>query len=48
VLQRVKDWKVFDLTETEHVHAGMLLNKLPDVKFTHVEEVIEALKKQQR
>lgn len=41
-------WKVFDLTETEHVHASMLLNKLPDVKFAHVEEVIEALKKQQR
>jgi hypothetical protein len=41
-------WKGFDLTETAHVHASMLLNKLADVKFAHVEEVIEALKKQQR
>ncbi len=41
-------WMVFDLTEIEHVHASMLLNKLPDVKFAHVEEVIEALRKQQR
>ena len=38
-------WKVFDLSETEHVHASILLKKLPDVKFAHVEEVIEALKK---
>lgn len=41
-------WKVFDLAEKEHVHASMLLNKLPDVKFADVEEVIGALKKQQR
>ncbi len=40
-------WKVFDLTETEHMHASILLNKLPDVEFAHVEEVIEALKKTQ-
>ncbi len=37
-------WKVFDLTETAHVHASTLLNNLPDVKFASVEEVIEALK----
>ncbi len=37
-------WKVFDLPETELVHASMLLNKLPEIKFAHVEEVIEALK----
>ncbi len=36
-------WKVFDLTETEHIHAGVLLEKLPDRKFGDVEEVIEAL-----
>lgn len=41
-------WKVFDLTKTEHIHASLLLNKLPDVKFAHVEEVIKALKKQKR
>jgi len=23
-------WKVFDLTENEHVHANLLLGKLPD------------------
>ncbi len=41
-------WKVFDLAETEHVHASTLLEKLPDVKYANVEEVIEALKKLQR
>jgi uncharacterized protein YecE (DUF72 family) len=33
-------WKVFDLTEKEHVHANLLLGKLPDKKYTSVEEVI--------
>ncbi|WAM22814.1 MAG: DUF72 domain-containing protein (plasmid) [Candidatus Methanoperedens sp.] len=33
-------WKVFDLTENEHVHASMLLEKLPDSKYSSVEEVI--------
>ena len=37
-------WKVFDLTETEHVHAGVMLEKLPERKFANVEEVIGALK----
>jgi hypothetical protein len=39
-------WKVFDLTETEHVHAGVLLQKLPERKFTGVEKVIGALYKE--
>ncbi|MCE8425376.1 MAG: DUF72 domain-containing protein [Candidatus Methanoperedens sp.] len=45
-LTEKQGWKVFDLTGTERVHASILLNKLPDVKFAHIEEVIEALKKQ--
>jgi uncharacterized protein YecE (DUF72 family) len=36
-------WKVFDLTETEHVHASIVLGKLPDRRFESVEEVIEIL-----
>jgi uncharacterized protein YecE (DUF72 family) len=37
-------WKVFDLTEKEHVHANLLLGKLPDKKYTNVEEVIGNLR----
>ena len=44
-LMENQGWKVFDLTGTRHEHASILLDKLPDVKFAHVEEVIEALKK---
>ena len=36
-------WKVFDLTKTEHIHTGVLLEKLPDRKFAGVDEVIDAL-----
>ena len=38
-------WKVFDLTEKEHVHTGMLLERMPDGKYANIEEVISALKK---
>nr|WAH99808.1 MAG: DUF72 domain-containing protein [Candidatus Methanoperedens sp.] len=37
-------WKVFDLTENEHVHANLLLGKLPDKKYASVEEVIGNLR----
>src|SRR5659263_38607 len=37
-------WKVFDLTEKEHVHANLLLGKLPDKKYTSVEDVIGNLR----
>jgi hypothetical protein len=37
-------WKVFDLTETEHVHASVLLGKLPAGKYGGMEEVIGDLK----
>ncbi len=37
-------WKVFDLTEKEHVHASTLFEKLPDRKYSGVQEVIGALK----
>ncbi len=36
-------WKVFDLTETERVHASVLLEKLPDSKYAGIEEVIGVL-----
>jgi uncharacterized protein YecE (DUF72 family) len=39
-LMEKQGWKVFDLTEKEHVHADVLLGKLPDKKYTSVEEVI--------
>jgi len=37
-------WKVFDLSNTEHIHASVLLEKLPDRKYGNGEEVIKALK----
>ena len=39
-LMEKQGWKVFDLTETEHVHSGVMLGKLPDGKYVSVEEVI--------
>jgi hypothetical protein len=36
-------WKVFDLTDNERVHASMMLGKLPEKKYTGIEEVIEYL-----
>ncbi|MCE8426377.1 MAG: hypothetical protein J5U17_11450 [Candidatus Methanoperedens sp.] len=43
-LMEKQGWKVFDLTEQEHVHASVLLGKLPDRIFGSVEEVIGDLK----
>ncbi len=37
-------WKVFDLTEQEHVHASTLLGKLPDRIFGSAEEVVKDLR----
>jgi hypothetical protein len=42
-LMEKQGWKVFDLTEYEHVHASTLLGKLPERKYASVEEVICAL-----
>jgi hypothetical protein len=39
-----QDWKVFDLTNTEHVHASTLLEKLPKRKYGSLEEVTKDLK----
>jgi len=33
-------WKVFDLTEKEHVHANVFLGRLSDRKYSSLEEVI--------
>ena len=43
-LMEKQGWKVFDLTEQEHVHASVLLRKLPDKIFGRVEEVVGDLK----
>jgi hypothetical protein len=42
-LIKKQGWKVFDLTEKEHVHASVLLEKLPDRQYVDLEDVIEAL-----
>lgn len=36
-------WKVIDLMERDHVHASVLLEKLPDTIFESVEEVVRDL-----
>jgi uncharacterized protein YecE (DUF72 family) len=36
-------WKVFDLTEKEHVHARSLLENLPKGKYSNVDEVTKDL-----
>jgi uncharacterized protein YecE (DUF72 family) len=36
-------WKVFDLTEKDHVHASVLLGKLPDREYGNLEDVMGAL-----
>jgi uncharacterized protein YecE (DUF72 family) len=36
-------WKVFDLTEKEHVNAGVLLGKLSNKNYSNVDEVIKDL-----
>ncbi len=38
-------WKVFDLADTQHMHASVLLEKLPDRIYGNIEEVIGALNK---
>jgi uncharacterized protein YecE (DUF72 family) len=43
-LMEKQGWKVFDITEQEHVHANTLLEKLPDRIFGSVEEVVGNLK----
>ncbi|HWR26628.1 MAG TPA: DUF72 domain-containing protein [candidate division Zixibacteria bacterium] len=37
-------WKVFDLTEKEHVHASTVLEKLPDGTYASAEEVVGTLR----
>jgi uncharacterized protein YecE (DUF72 family) len=44
-LIKKQGWKVFDLTENEHVHARLLLEKLPDGKYASADEVIKDLQK---
>ena len=39
-LMEKQGWKVFDLTETEHVHISTLFRKLPDRKYASLEDVI--------
>lgn len=37
-------WKVFDLAVNQHLHASMLLGKLPEGRYASIDEVIKALK----
>jgi uncharacterized protein YecE (DUF72 family) len=43
-LMEKQGWKVFDLKENEHIHASVLLEKLPDGKYANAEELIRSLK----
>lgn len=38
-------WKVFDLDGGMHVHASILLEKLPDGNYSGIDEIIEFLEK---
>jgi uncharacterized protein YecE (DUF72 family) len=43
-LIREQGWKIFDLTETERIHSGDLLEKLPEATYNNLGEVIDRLK----
>ncbi len=45
-LMEKQGWKVFDLTEKEHVHVSVPLEKLPDREYGNLREVIGALELQ--
>lgn len=42
-LMEKQGWKVFDLSETRHVHTMVFLGKLPDRKYDCVDDLIKAL-----
>ncbi len=39
-LIEMQGWKVLDLMDTERVHVSAMLERLPDRKYTNVEEVL--------
>jgi uncharacterized protein YecE (DUF72 family) len=43
-LIRDQGWKIFDLTETERVHVGDLLEKLPEATYNNLGEVAAGLR----
>ena len=47
-LIRSQGWKIFDLTETNRIHVGDLLEKLPEATYNNLGEVAERLKRVMR
>lgn len=47
-LIRSQGWKIFDLTETNRIHVGDLLGKLPEATYNDLGEVAERLKRVMR
>jgi uncharacterized protein YecE (DUF72 family) len=43
-LMRSQGWKLFDLTETERIRVGDMLEKLPEATYRNLSEVAERLK----
>jgi hypothetical protein len=47
-LIRSQGWKILDLTETERIHVGDLLEKLPEGSYNNLGEVADRLKPMMR
>jgi uncharacterized protein YecE (DUF72 family) len=47
-LIRSQGWKIFDLTETNRIHVGDMLEKLPEATYNNSGEVAERLKRVMR
>jgi uncharacterized protein YecE (DUF72 family) len=43
-LIRSQGWKIFDLTETERIHVGDVLEKLPETTYNNLGEIVDRLK----
>jgi len=43
-LMRSQGWKILDLTQTERIHVGDLLKKLPEATYNNLDEVADRLK----
>lgn len=38
-------WKLFDQTKTKRIHASQILQKLPDMTYQNIDQIIQALEK---
>jgi uncharacterized protein YecE (DUF72 family) len=47
-LIRSQGWKIFDLTETERIHVGDLLERLPEGTYDNLSEIVDRLKPVER